>query len=73
MLEESGDDPHSKNGTTPPQLRKKRVSPYRMSSVIKLEYDLSNPVYPLVKHLILKYILGWIKPERETKAHHLEK
>lgn len=64
MLEESGDDPHSKNGTTPPRLKKKRVSPYRMSSVIKLEYDLSNPVYPFVKHLILKYILGWIKPER---------
>ena len=68
VLEESDDVPHSKNGTTPSRHKKKRVSPYRMSSVIKLEYDLSNPVYPLVKHLILKYILGWIKPDRgDTK------
>ena len=48
--------------TTPSMQRKRRTSPYRMSSVIKLEYDLSNKVYSFVKHLILKYLLRWILP-----------
>ena len=50
--------------TTPSMQRKRRTSPYRMSSVIKLEYDLSDKVYSLVKHLILKYLLKWILPDQ---------
>jgi len=41
--------------------RHKKNSPYRVSAVIKLEYDLSNPVYGKVKNLILKYVLQWFQ------------
>ena len=41
----------------------KRGNPYRMSSVIKLEYDLSNPVYTKVKNLVLVYVLRWFLPD----------
>lgn len=34
-----------------------------MSSVIKLEYDLSNPVYTKVKNLVLAYVLRWFLPD----------
>ena len=33
-----------------------------MSSVIKLEYDLSNPVYTKVKNLVVVYVLRWFLP-----------
>lgn len=35
-----------------------------MSSVIKLEYSVSAPVYTAVKGLILKTVLDWMLPER---------
>lgn len=42
--------------------KRRRVNPYRMSSVIRLEYDLSNPVYEKIKNLVLLYILRWFLP-----------
>ena len=50
--------------TTPPVSRRKhgRSSPYRMSSVIKLEYNTSHPIYAKVQDLILKYLLMWVLP-----------
>lgn len=38
-----------------------------MSSVIKLEYDLSNPVYTKVKNLVLVYILRWFLPNGQDQ------
>ena len=45
-----------------PMYKRKRGNPYRMSSVIKLEYDLSNPVYEKIKNLVLLYVLRWFLP-----------
>ena len=47
--------------------KSKRNNPYRMSSVIKLEYDLSNPIYLKVKNLILTYILRWFLPSSQHR------
>ncbi len=49
---------HRKHGS------RRLSNPYRMSTVIKLEYDLSEPVYSAVKRLILKTVLDWVLPER---------
>lgn len=45
----------------------KRSDPYRMSTVIKLEYDLSNSVYTRIKNLILWYILHWFLPREQQQ------
>ena len=39
-----------------------RSGGYRMSQVIKLDYDLSNPVYDEIKGIILARILSWLQP-----------
>lgn len=50
-------------------VAKRNTGPYRMSSVIKLEYDLSHPIYTKVKHLILKYVLRWLVPAGRGAEH----
>lgn len=40
-----------------------------MSSVIKLEYDLSHPVYTQVQNLVVLYILRWFSP---SSSEHLK-
>lgn len=49
-----------------PSLRDKRrlhrSGGYRMSQVIKLDYDLSNPIYNEIKGIILTRILTWLQP-----------
>ena len=45
--------------------RKRTQNPYRLSSVIKLDYDLSHPVYKKVKNLVLKYVLMWVLPRNQ--------
>ena len=37
-----------------------------MSQVIKLEYDLSHPIYTEVKRIILERVLSWLQPEKEA-------
>lgn len=44
-----------------------RSSFYRMSSVIKLEYNTSNPLYTKVKELVVKYLLMWILPSSSSQ------
>ncbi len=64
-------------GSSPRSAYKaKRGNPYRMSSVIKLEYDLSNPVYTKVKNLVVVYVLRWFLPNgqdqlRKVSAGHV--
>lgn len=74
MEEPSNADLHNTSLAPPPAAessspvyKRKRVNPYRMSSVIKLEYDLSNPVYTRVKNLVLLYILRWFLPNGSGK------
>ena len=68
-----GDPSASECSTTPkkasPSLFKRRrvAEEFRLSSVIKLDYDLSDPVYPLVKDLILKYVLMWVLPSNSQQ------
>ena len=45
------------------------LTPYRMSQVIKLEYDLSHPIYDEVKRIILQQMLSWLQPEREPPTN----
>lgn len=40
-----------------------------MSAVIKLEYDLSHPVYTQVQNLVVLYILRWFSP---SSSEHLK-
>ena len=51
--------------------RHKKDNPYRLSSVIKLEYDVSNPVYNKVKNLILKYVLQWFQTSSQKGSESL--
>ena len=63
----SGSDPtcaalaSSRSSSSSLHSRHKKASPYRVSAVIKLEYDLSNPIYGKIKNLILKYVLQWFQ------------
>ena len=59
--------PPPPSGSFHSKYKRKRSSPYRMSSVIKLEYDTSNPIYNKVRDLILKYILMWVLPSSGTQ------
>ena len=59
-------------GGTSPQYKRKRTSPYRLSTVIKLEYDLSNPVYMKVKNILLTYILRWFLPSTSYQGNRVE-
>ena len=53
---------------TSPIFRRRRVAEvFRLSSVIKLDYDLSDPVYPLIRDLILKYVLMWVLPSNSQQ------
>lgn len=70
LLEEPADDNDGAVSSAPPAKatppyhhHHKRGSPYRMSSVIKLEYDLSNPIYTKVRNLVLVYVLRWFLPD----------
>ena len=47
---------------------KRTLSPYRMSSVIKLEYDLSKPVYAEIKQQILGKLLDWVLPNHSSST-----
>lgn len=40
-------------------------STYRITSTIKLDYDLSHPVYAATKRLILRHILDWVLPAEQ--------
>ncbi len=64
LIEEPAHDtdkttPTPAEGPSLPKYKRKRTSPYRMSTVIKLEYDLSHPIYEKVKNIVLKYVLRW--------------
>ena len=52
-----------------PSLMKRRraADQFRLSSVIKLDYDLSDPIYTLIKDLILKYVLMWVLPSNSQQ------
>lgn len=57
----------SSHSTASLRSKHKKINPYRLSSVIKLEYDLSNPVYNKVKSLILKYVLLWFQSSSQQQ------
>lgn len=59
--------PSALTSTSSFHCRHKRNDPYRISSVIKLEYNLSNPIYLKVKDLILKYVLQWFLPNSQQQ------
>lgn len=62
--------PSTMVGSSPQSIHKsKRCNPYRMSSVIKLEYDLSNPVYTMVKNLVVVYVLRWFLPSGKDQLN----
>lgn len=42
--------------------RRRAADQFRLSSVIKLDYDLSDPIYTRIKDLILKHVLMWVLP-----------
>lgn len=44
----------------------RRTGGYRMSQVIKLDYDLSHPIYTEIKRIILQRVLSWLHPEKES-------
>ena len=43
-----------------------------MSQVIKLEYDLSHPVYAEVKRIILECVLSWLQPDKDPVTYPLK-
>ena len=69
-LKDSDEPDSDHTHTTPPVSRRKhgRTSPYRMSSVIKLEYNTSHPIYGKVQDLILKYVLMWALPSGSQRG-----
>lgn len=52
-----------------PRKHYRRSENYRMSQVIKLDYDLSNPIYAEIKRLILCRVLNWLQPEKEGVSY----
>lgn len=72
LIEESSDaemaeaTPPAADSSSPMYKRKHR-NRYRMSSVIKLEYDLSNPVYEKFKNLVVLYLLRWFLPNAKEQ------
>lgn len=44
----------------------RRTGGYRMSQVIKLDYDLSHPIYTVIKQIILQRVLSWLQPDKES-------
>lgn len=71
LIEESSDTEEATPpgpDASPSVYKHRRANPYRMSAVIKLEYDLSHPVYQCIKNLVLKYVLRWFLPNsKESK------
>ena len=48
---------------SPSLLKRRRAADqFRLSTVIKLDYDLSDPIYASIKNMILKYVLMWVLP-----------
>ena len=45
------------------QLQATTGSSYNLSTVIKLDYDLSDPIYEKVKQLVLEFVVSWLLPE----------
>ena len=70
--EESSLDRGTRSSTpasTTSSLHKKhhrQTEGYRMSQVIKLEYDLSHPIYAEIKRIILERVLSWLQPDKEV-------
>ena len=59
----------STSASTASSLHKKHhrhTEGYRMSQVIKLEYDLSHPIYAEIKRIILERVLSWLQPDKEV-------
>ena len=53
----------SRSGSTASSSSKQRWKhTITVSAVIKLDYDTSDPVYTVIRQLILKYVLRWILP-----------
>ena len=67
--------PSSSTTSSASMLHKKhlrRAEGYRMSQVIKLEYDLSHPVYTEVKRIILECVLSWLQPDKDPVTYPLK-
>lgn len=47
--------------------RKRATEAFRLSAVIKLDYDISDPIYAVIKDLILKYVLMWVLPSNNQQ------
>jgi hypothetical protein len=47
--------------------RRRTADSFRLSAVIKLDYDLSDPIYDVIKDLILKYVLMWALPSNSQQ------
>ena len=47
--------------------RRRATEEFRLSAVIKLDYDLSDPIYAVIKDLILKYVLMWVLPSNSQQ------
>ncbi len=67
MPEDSSQEPTTDGIPPPPSgaashRKHGRSSPYRMSSVIKLEYNTSHPIYAKIQDLILRCIIKWVLP-----------
>ena len=69
-----GGDTSTSEGSTiqkksSPSLPKRRraTEEFRLSAVIKLDYDLSDPIYAVIKDLILKYVLMWVLPSNSQQ------
>ena len=50
-----------------PKRSRRSAEAFRLSAVIKLDYDLSDPIYAVIKDLILKYVLMWVLPSNNQQ------
>ena len=64
-LEGAGQKPADPKAIHKKHVASRATSPYRMTSAIKLDYDLSHPVYAAVKRLILRRLLDWVLPTEQ--------
>ena len=68
-----GGDPSASEGSaaqkkaSPSFRRRRNTEEFRLSAVIKLDYDLSDPIYAVIKDLILKYVLMWVLPNNSQR------
>lgn len=61
--------PAATSSNTSSKKHVRRTGRYRMSQVIKLEYDLSHPMYSEIKQIILERVLSWLQPEKEAVVY----